>query len=82
MAIDYDYLLERARRKAKSFTFDELCELASGYFTLGRRRGSHHVFVRGGCRPMVFQPRHRDRKMAKPHQVRQLVAVIDSLKKQ
>lgn len=80
MAADYEYLLERARRSAKSFTFAELCELASGYFTFDRRRGSHHVFVREGYRPMVFQPRRRDPKMAKPYQVKQLVTVIDLLR--
>lgn len=82
MAADCDQLLERARRNAKSFTFTELRALASCYFTLDRRRGSHHIFVRDGCRPLNFQPRHRDPKMAKPYQVRQLVAVIESLGEQ
>lgn len=81
MAEGYDDLLDRARKSPKSIKFTELIALA-GYinFSLDRQKGSHHILVREGHLPLSFQPRHRDPKMAKPYQVRQLLALIDSLK--
>lgn len=81
MAEDYHELLDRARKSPKSIKFAELIALA-GYvsFSIDRQKGSHHILVREGYPPLSFQPRHHDPKMAKPYQVRQLIALIDSLK--
>lgn len=80
MAADCDDLLEKAKRKRASVTFDELCALALCWgFAFDRQNGSHHIYERAGARRQDFQPRNRDRKMAKPFQVKQLLDFIATL---
>lgn len=70
-------LLLRARTAPAGIRFTELCRLAE---SMGWRcraiRGSHHIFTRSGERvTLSFQNVDGH---AKPYQVRQLIAWIDS----
>lgn len=73
-----DDLLESARNNPRGLRFDELVKLAECFdFFLARQRGSHAIYKREGYRKMMnFQPRNG---MAKPAQVRELLAAIDEL---
>jgi len=80
MAENCDGLLDRAKRKRASITFPELCRLAECFgFVFDRQKSSHYIYERPGTRPMDFQPRKRDEKMAKPYQVKQLLDFIATL---
>lgn len=69
-------LLEKARNNPASVRFQEICLLAEHLgFTKRGGKGSHIVYEKDGVEEILtFQ----DRKgMAKPYQVKQLLAVID-----
>jgi hypothetical protein len=69
-------LLARARANPASLRFAEACTLAEchGWVPV-RRRGSHRIFQRpGSARLLNLQD---VRGMARPYQVRQLLAAID-----
>lgn len=75
---DCNELLQRARSSPASLRFRELCQLAECFdFVFKRQQGSHAIYGRPGWpRPMSFQD---VKGMAKPYQVRQLLAAIDEL---
>lgn len=63
-----------ARKIALTFRDFERLLVAFG-FVLARQRGSHRVYVNGGCdRPLIVQPRGSD---AKPYQVREFLDMIE-----
>lgn len=65
-------LIEKAVRNPGSLRFAEATRLAECLgFVLRRTRGSHHIFVREGERPVSLQPDGGG--MAKAYQVRQLL---------
>jgi len=74
-----DKLLAEARNNPKGLRFAELCYLAQCHgFTLKRQKGSHHQYTREGLtRPLNFQEAKNG--MAKPYQVKDLLAAIDEL---
>ena len=69
-------LIEKARNNPAGMRFQDLCLLAEhlGFYRRGGK-GSHVVYERDGVEEILtFQ----DRKgMAKPYQVRQLLAVVE-----
>ncbi len=69
-------LIDKARNNAAGIRFREICLLAehAGFSRRGGK-GSHVVYAKDGVEEILtFQ----DRKgMAKPYQVKQLIAVID-----
>jgi len=69
-------LLEKARNNPGGVRFREICLLADQMgFTRRGGKGSHVVYVRDGVEEILtFQDRNG---MAKPYQVRQLLAVIE-----
>ncbi len=73
---DCDELLSRAKAAPASLRFGELCQLAECFdFIFRRQKGSHRAYARPGWpRPMTFQD---EKGMAKPYQVRQLLAAIE-----
>lgn len=69
-------LIEKARNNSAGVRFQEICLLAEHLgFTRRGGKGSHVVYEKDGVEEILtFQ----DRKgMAKPYQVRQLLAVIE-----
>lgn len=72
-------ILNRAQNCPQSLTLHELEWLAQEYgFVFDREHGSHRLYyhVEDPSKIMNFQPREGDSKMAKPYQVKQLVAFI------
>lgn len=71
-------LLRRAKANPAGIRFSELCQLAECFgFVHRRTRGSHWIYVRPGWRyPISLQDDHG---MAKPYQVRQLLATIEAI---
>jgi hypothetical protein len=71
-------LLARARANPASLRFAEACTLAEchGWVPV-RQRGSHRIFQRPGSAPLLNLQDLRG--MAKPYQVRQLLAAIDDV---
>jgi hypothetical protein len=69
-------LLEKARNNPAGIRFQEICLLAAQMgFTRRGGKGSHVVYDKEGVEEILtFQDRHG---MAKPYQVRQLLAVIE-----
>jgi hypothetical protein len=78
---DCDELLQRARSDPRSLRYRELCQLAECFeFVFKRQKGSHAIYSRPAFpRLMNFQD---VKGMAKPYQVRQLLAAIDELTEQ
>jgi len=73
-------LYARAKSSPGSIKFKELTKLAEYFgFELDHVSGSHHQYKRSDDPYgfMNFQPRPREKKMAKIFQVRQLVKFID-----
>ena len=73
-------LLDRARKKPETLSFEELRQLAQTFgFVFVRARGSHFHYKRLEPPPcyLTIQPRKGDKKMAKPYQVGQLVDFIE-----
>lgn len=69
-------LIEKARNHPAGVRFREICLLAEQLgFTKRGGKGSHVVYEKGGVEEILtFQDRNG---MAKPYQVKQLIAVID-----
>jgi virulence-associated protein VapD len=61
-------------RSDSNLDFDDLRNLLKRLGFEERTRGSHHVFVRSGIHDMINL--QRERRLAKPYQVRQVRAVI------
>jgi hypothetical protein len=69
-------LLARARANPAALKFHEACTLAEGFgWLVIRQRGSHRIFKRPGTRLLLNLQEVSG--MAKPYQVRQLLAAID-----
>ncbi|MEW6719835.1 MAG: type II toxin-antitoxin system HicA family toxin, partial [Thermodesulfobacteriota bacterium] len=69
-------LVDKARNNPAGIRFGELCLMAEhlGFVKRGGK-GSHVVYVKEGVEEILtFQDRHG---MAKPYQVKQLLAVIE-----
>ena len=73
----FDRLLAKARRNPAGLRFEELTALAElAGFRRRRIRGSHQIYSREGI-PVLLNLQEV-RGMAKPYQVRQLVALIEA----
>ena len=73
-----DDLHARARANPASLRFTEACTLAECFgWVLARQRGSHRIFQRPGS--MHLLNLQDVNGMAKPYQVRQLLAAIDDV---
>ena len=73
-------LLDKARSRPESVSFQELQQLATSFgFVCDRVRGSHRQYIRfeEPVRLLSIQPRKGDKKMAKAYQVQQLVVFIE-----
>ncbi|MCK5685401.1 type II toxin-antitoxin system HicA family toxin [bacterium] len=73
-------LYTKAVNSPEGLKFKELCSLAELYgFELNRIKGSHHFYKRSSIPKLImnFQPFPTDKKMAKPFQVKQLLAAIE-----
>jgi hypothetical protein len=77
---DCDDLYERARKRPQSLRLKEAIQLAECWgFVLARQTGSHRIYKRKGyIHPVNLQPLKNG--MAKPFQVRQILAAIEDLK--
>lgn len=74
-------LFNKAKRNSQGITFKELQELAVLYgFVFDTQKGSHIQYKRRDDPYgfMNFQPRKKDKKMAKIYQVRLLVKFIET----
>jgi hypothetical protein len=71
-------LLAQARANPASLRFTQACTLAECFgWVVARQRGSHRIFKRpGSARLLNLQDVNG---MAKPYQVRQLLAAIEDL---
>jgi hypothetical protein len=68
-------------QNTKNVKFDDLRRICVSYFGEPRIRGSHHIFKT----PWQGDPRiniQKDGKMAKPYQVKIVLAAIERLKKE
>ncbi|MFF2050447.1 toxin HicA [Leifsonia sp. NPDC058194] len=73
-------ILVEMRSNPKGVSFVELVKVCEQYFGPPRQRGSSHLVFR---MPWAGDPRvniQNSRGMAKPYQVRQVLAAIDRLK--
>lgn len=75
-------ILEKARNRPKSLTYNELCQLCDHYFGQPRMEGgSHRVYKM----PWVGDPRiniqqgSKKKSQVKPYQVKQVLQAIDKL---
>ena len=71
-------LLARARAHPASLRWAEACTLTECFgWVLARQRGSHRIFKRRGTAQLLNLQDVNG--MAKPYQIRQLLAAIDGL---
>lgn len=71
------HLLAKARAHPAALRFHEACTLAECFgWVVARQRGSHRIFTQRHAPMLNLQS---VRGMAKPYQVRQLVAAIAAL---
>jgi predicted RNA binding protein YcfA (HicA-like mRNA interferase family) len=74
--VDLDELIEEARSNPSGVEFRELVKIVEkmGY-TLSRTKGSHQIYKCPGRTELINL--QRDGHMAKPYQVRQVLALFD-----